>query len=741
MAKLIELKLIDPDMFMYVPHIFDERFFGELGSQLLTDTIANSRLSVPAPKNDSLRKFVGGKGEDFIKATMTKEKIADLLQEHVVRQSRYIFQHDGMIKGLDDLVKNPNVDAELVPISKVARNEAGELGFVMDDGRIVTGDTHRFSVPDESFRKAIHLSDEERLLLERSSKALESRQPGILDDLDEAGEAAKVADEARIAEIEGLRVQDFQNEIHRRIGEVLQKNDGTTLVNTRRTMAPVERANAGEKMVYVIPKNAAHALDNALGLNIYKPLGVEWLFDTPTRLWRDMVLGLAPRWIINNAAGNFVMNSVDGVRLKDYFDWAFDPRYNKYIPEDAVGAASMRTEFVGKEFARTLPAEQSFFGRVFRDRPIVQSLSKEASEEIPGVFGKIVRAPINVVRKVKDAMVNFNDEVERFSRGARAVREVKRIAKERVKKVGSDMIGMEAALAQVLDDVSRLDDAGRLLSDDAVRITNAVQDTLFDYSNLTSVEKNLIRKLFPFWTWHKNITRTVIMMPDKHPIKVLMAKKLADIGNPEYDDSRPDWLRGAILVGYADDGDAIYYNLRGMNPYLDAVDISGGKILSSMNPLIKVGLEQLSGRDFFRERQFTDSTTYHTFGGRSYRFNEQTGHAEPVVVRPNIFMHLARQTPQGQILEDFLAEMQGVRGLRQDVSTFLEPLPVLDSKGQPIEFKSTPSLDKLSGLMLGGRFLRVDEAEQAAKRQKLDKRARQRLFKELQKQRAFEQNK
>ena len=287
-------------------------------------------------------------------------------------------------------------------------------------------------------------------------------------------------------------------------------------------------------------------------------------------------------------------------------------------------------------------------------------------------------------------------------------------------------------MAKVLEEAAK-SNFGKM-SDLSKQLLREVDDTLFNYSILSPVERNTMRKFFPFWTWHRNIAKSTIMLPERSPVRVALLSQLQNMTNDELDTSRPDWLKGAVHVGYADDGDAIFYSLRGANPYLDVFEISPNRIGASTNPLIKVAIEQVSGRDLFRERPFTDDTAYTAFNGKTYRWNPRKQDVEQVTVRPNLFMHLIRQTPQGSFLEDLAAELRGVTGLRQDVSTFIEPVPVLDSKGRQINFGQSFAQRKALSYLTGVNVMEVDLERIEGSISDKQKRARELFQRETRKQ-------
>lgn len=705
-ARLVNEGILSGDDLLYAPHLFDKKFSAEKVQDLVGRVTQGQKLTVEILKNDSLKQNLGKSGRQFVESLRSLEDIETAFGNHVARQAKFISQYRTLKASLDRMVQEGN--AFKTSVGSVLRDESGVLSFADEAGNVLPANEFTFVDMDGLLNHNMLINDTERVFLEGVRAGLDPQDilHGQIDDM---------------------------------LTETARKADPESLVHTRKFSDDL--AEDGSKNVIAVRRPQANALTEALGLNQTKSLGFEWFFDTPTRLWRAMTLGLSPRWMVNNAIGNAILNFMDGVKLKDYVDFISDARIRASLPEEVTGVNTVAqdlAERVGAQLEDVAPLSQRLTqatGEIFSD-----DLVARVGGRLPGALQKLGRSfPFKWVAKVKDTIVNMNGEIERLGRGARAVRELKRL-----RSVGEDMVGSEAAMAEFASELFKLDRAGKLANPRAIELVNAVDQTLFNYSVLSPVEQNLMRKVFPFWTWHRNITMSAIMLPERHPLRIAMLSQLSRTANPELDTSRPDWLRGALQIGTADDGDAIYLNMRGANPYLDVLEVNPSRIGSSLNPLIKVAIEQVSGRDLFRERGFTDETTWTGYDGRQYRWNPNTGEAEQVTVRPNLFMHLARQVPQGSFLEDAVAEAMGATGLRQDVSTFITPTELLRKGGQPIEFDQpfglSPAARKAIGFLTGGSLIRQDTAKARRDKASKDRQARKKFLDELRKQRAREAN-
>lgn len=131
---------------------------------------------------------------------------------------------------------------------------------------------------------------------------------------------------------------------------------------------------------------------------------------------------------------------------------------------------------------------------------------------------------------------------------------------------------------------------------------------LFDYSDLTQFEKNVLRRVFPFIAWtRKNIPLQVselLAQPGKYA-RLEQIRHNADNLTEDDGSPRPQFLQEALKTPFkTGDGAPIYFN-----PRLPAQDLarlapgdSGREMLGMLNPLLKVPLELATGQNFFTGR-------------------------------------------------------------------------------------------------------------------------------------------
>lgn len=152
-----------------------------------------------------------------------------------------------------------------------------------------------------------------------------------------------------------------------------------------------------------------------------------------------------------------------------------------------------------------------------------------------------------------------------------------------------------------------------------------VRKFLFDYGDLTEFERNVLKRVFPFYTWTRNnIPLQVAMLIQKPTRFSVINKAKASIESTqdgkELDERYlPEWLREAypIYVGRGASGLQRYVKLEGFLPSVDLNKLGrpGEVPFEQLSPIIKTPMELVSNYDFFYERQIQEFEGQRKFVG------------------------------------------------------------------------------------------------------------------------------
>lgn len=300
---------------------------------------------------------------------------------------------------------------------------------------------------------------------------------------------------------------------------------------------------------------------------------VRRFIDTPTRVWRALTLNMRPAWIVNNFVGQMFLLALShgGRGMKAYFE-----QFGKK----------------GK-VADDLAPELVDFG-----------WAHESMADLAGLGGnKVTRG----MRRISDFMGDLNARLtDSHTRKAAWVAEMEPHIR-RLRKSDPSL--------------SYEDAAKRLWQDEkfADEITQRVLDDMIDFSDLSEVERRIVKRAIPFWSWIKGISKRTARLVADEPWKAAAGVALAEIGQDAVRDRYgdvPHFLQGIIDAPDALTGKDGVLTTQGMNPFMtpgDVVAMISGTVLpgrqdgpqnplAQMNPLFKAPLEALSNRDFFYGR-------------------------------------------------------------------------------------------------------------------------------------------
>jgi len=140
-----------------------------------------------------------------------------------------------------------------------------------------------------------------------------------------------------------------------------------------------------------------------------------------------------------------------------------------------------------------------------------------------------------------------------------------------------------------------------------VQSGQSVRKYLFDYADLSEVEKKYGKAVMPFYTFmRKNIPlqlETMVKNPGKQALWGKLIK--ATQGNLENEALLPEWMKdqGGIQIGETEDGLPRYFPLQSYLPFADVTKLTtkgmSNTLLSQMNPLMKLPIELMSPKGGF----------------------------------------------------------------------------------------------------------------------------------------------
>ena len=173
-----------------------------------------------------------------------------------------------------------------------------------------------------------------------------------------------------------------------------------------------------------------------------------------------------------------------------------------------------------------------------------------------------------------------------------------------------------ARLALFIDSIrkGRRGVKGRVPTSDDV-LDNAamnVRGSLFDYSDLSDVERRYMKRLFPFYTWtRKNIPAQlagIIKRPDRaNKLNIVVGNLQKDVAKIDENDIE-DWVKGQFPIFFnAKDSEDFYTFFTAMS-YLPTAELErffgenrGKALLDMVSPIMKLPIETIFNYDSFKQ--------------------------------------------------------------------------------------------------------------------------------------------
>lgn len=292
------------------------------------------------------------------------------------------------------------------------------------------------------------------------------------------------------------------------------------------------------------------------------------LYDKVLSGWKKSVTAFFPGFHVRNGLSNAYMNWMAGVKSPKVYNEAKDVQ----------------------KFMNTIVK----YGYDSKE-------AKEAGSRMIGKTGMNIRDLLDVAER--NGVVQSGTFYDEISSGA---------IKNRSKKLSKVLSGFSGAgnyieenakLAHFIDKLNK----GYSINDAAL----SVKKYLFDYGDLTDFEKNVMRRIMPFYTWtRKNVElqlKEMVSKPGQYSIPLKLFRDIEDAFTDISEEDKaklPSWVKDGVEIVTGEDGRAraIYSFGTPVEAFSQAVGgiIPGTddpSLLSNINPIAK----------FFTERTFDKS--------------------------------------------------------------------------------------------------------------------------------------
>lgn len=276
---------------------------------------------------------------------------------------------------------------------------------------------------------------------------------------------------------------------------------------------------------------------------------------------------------------------------KTYTGWnAFDNMLNLF------GGHEIKTETLKKMVQPSKPVGVKNYvkmnGEIVLEGTELKGTWKSGAAE---VGNKCIALPNKVFDKVCDKLMKFNEVFERFERKQAFAIQVNKAKKQIMKTTGQKMITTEEAIKHLEAHPEMME----------VVIKN-VEDVLGDYNKFNNTEKKIFKRIVPFYSWYRTITRHTLSIARENPTRLaLIALEMQQIN--ERGEDRKEWQKGAFDTRLFDGrtGRKILSNKTAQIPYNTFKELFEENAKGSISPAITKPIEAARGKKFFNDSEIT----------------------------------------------------------------------------------------------------------------------------------------
>lgn len=338
------------------------------------------------------------------------------------------------------------------------------------------------------------------------------------------------------------------------------------------------------------------------------------VFDRVQNFWKASVTSIFPAFHGRNAISNVFLNYLDiGAQ-------SLNPRTHalagELIAKNATVDSLLRKTYTAGEVGETArqQLQKELSSEIFKDR-YGHSYTFGELRQLIKVNGV---AFTNDVFGLMDLDTTISRQLEQIAlkpkeRLARGVRTVLPISQEFAGfKLGRTIGTAVEEQARLVNFLSHLKKTG-----DPLHAATRTKQFLFDYQDLAPMEKAVLRRLIPFYTFtRKNLelqAKTLLTAPGRAAAEVRAVTTLGELffGQGKISDeeraSLPDWIKQGI--GFVADrkGETVTIFSSLQTPFEQPFTaLQPRALLSSFSPFLRVPIEQAAGYEFFRGKPLSD---------------------------------------------------------------------------------------------------------------------------------------
>jgi len=314
------------------------------------------------------------------------------------------------------------------------------------------------------------------------------------------------------------------------------------------------------------------------------PSAVTRVFDKVGKLtqgWKSVVLPFSLRWQVGDLVGNIMNAWIRGDIPANEMVRAMQDVKNRITVDGDGILRTLKSDVADQTMAD--PVLAALVGAGLEARGLRGAELKAITEGTLRPVGE--RISSRMFPKFRQKAFNVNATQNLIARAAVAIT-----------KLEAELASKGRTLDEI-DPITLLND--KVLNDAVVKAVQETNSTLGAFAEMTPWERNVLRQVFPFWSWIKFINKAAAQLVLDQPDRVLFYGHIGSMYTSGEGKDLMDWLKDKTPTPFG------FMDFRFLNPYSDALIFSRNPIeavsqtFTRPSPVIMTGIDAANALGFY----------------------------------------------------------------------------------------------------------------------------------------------
>jgi hypothetical protein len=314
------------------------------------------------------------------------------------------------------------------------------------------------------------------------------------------------------------------------------------------------------------------------------PSAITRVFDKVGKLtqgWKSVVLPFSLRWQVGDLVGNIMNAWIRGDIPANEMVRAMQDVKNRITVDGDGILGTLKSDVADQAMAD--PVLAALVGAGLEARGLRGAELKAISEGTLRPVGD--RISSRMFPKFRQKAFNVNATQNLIARAAVAIT-----------KLEAELASKGRTLDEI-DPITLLND--KVLNDAVVKAVQETNSTLGAFAEMTPWERNVLRQVFPFWSWIKFINKAAAQLVLDQPDRVLFYGHIGSMYTSGEGKDLMDWLKDKTPTPFG------FMDFRFLNPYSDALIFSRNPIeavsqtFTRPSPVIMTGIDAANALGFY----------------------------------------------------------------------------------------------------------------------------------------------